>query len=109
MDVLYADVLLPLPLEGSFTYLVPPVFQPSLAVGCRVLVPLGANKQVTGVVMGLHGNKPAKGRLKSLIDQLDTEPLLGEETLAFWSWIAAYYCCTLGEVMNAALPAGLKP
>lgn len=109
MDRCYADVLLPLPLEGTFTYLVPPAFLPTLAVGCRVLVPLGASKQVTGVVMALHHQTPASTRVKSLIDCLDVEPLLGQETLAFWTWIAEYYCCTLGEVMNAALPAGLKP
>lgn len=109
MDACYADVLLPLPLEGTFTYLVPQALQPTLAVGCRVLAPLGANKQVTGVVMALHANKPASARIKPLLDSLDTTPLLGEETLAFWAWIADYYCCTLGEVMNAALPAGLKP
>lgn len=109
MEVLYADVLLPLPLEGTFTYQVPPVLQPTIAVGCRVLVPLGATKRVTGVVMALRDRYEAKGRSKPLLDQLDTEPLLGAETLSFWSWIAEYYCCTLGEVMNAALPAGLKP
>lgn len=109
MDACYADVLLPLPLEGNFTYLVPPDLQSSLTVGCRVIVPLGASKQVTGVVMALHSNKPSSTRIKPLLDALDAVPLLGTETLAFWAWIADYYCCTLGEVMNAALPAGLKP
>ncbi len=105
----FADVLLPLPLEGSFTYQVPADLLPVLRVGSRVLVFLGNNKQMTGIVLSIHQQKPAASRIKSIVKVFDHSSVIGEKTLDFWSWIASYYCCTMGEVMNAALPAGLKP
>jgi len=105
----FAEVLLPLPLEGTFTYNVPTEFLPQLSVGCRVLVPFGNQKVMTGIVLSMHAHLPDSPRIKFLIAILDDSPFLKEETLSFWSWIAAYYCCSMGEVFNAALPAALKP
>jgi len=105
----YTDVLLPLPLEVTFTYKVPTEWIPYLKVGCRVLVPFGNSKQLTGIVQLIHDSPPATTRIKSMLKILDERPFLGEMDLSFWSWIASYYCCTTGEVMNAALPASLRP
>lgn len=105
----YADVLLPLPLDVTFTYEVPLEWMSALNVGCRVLVPFGNSKQLTGIIQRIHTNPPASRNVKSIIKVLDDIPLLSEKELSFWAWIASYYCCTMGEVMKAALPAALKP
>jgi len=105
----YTDVLLPLPLEVTFTYKVPIEWMPQLKVGCRVLVPFGNRKQMTGIVQSIHNRPPATSRIKDILKVLDESPFLGERDFSFWSWIAGYYCCTTGEVLNAALPAALRP
>jgi len=105
----YADVLLPVPLEGAFTYAIPCDMFPDLMVGCRVVVPFGARKLMTGIVTEIHQRKPDSVNIKQLRTRLDQQPLIGQEQFCFWKWIASYYCCSMGEVMNAALPAGLRP
>ena len=106
---LYADVLLPLPLEVLFTYKVPVEWKPTLRVGCRVLVPFGNSKRLTGIVQSIHEKTPTGSRIKPILSVFDESPLLDEKERSFWSWIAGYYCCTKGEVMNAAMPAALRP
>lgn len=104
---MYVDVVLPLPLEGVFTYSLPTDLEQTVQVGCRVLVPFGARKIYTGVVMRLHDEAPQYAT-KDIMELLDDHPILLPGQLKLWQWIAAYYLCTLGEVFKAALPSGLK-
>lgn len=67
----------------------------------------GRKRHYTGVVFKIHGNPPGH-RSKPILSVLDVEPVVTSKQLQFWEWMADYYACTLGEVMNAALPAHLK-
>ncbi len=78
-----------------------------MAVGSRVLVPLGAQKILTGLVKQIHTNPPDY-RTKDIIDILDEFPVMNPIQLRFIHWLATYYLCTLGEVMLAALPNGFR-
>ena len=103
----FADILLPLALENTLTYGIPTDLQ--LAVGQRVVVPLGKRKRYTGIVTRLHDEAPAEGvELKYVEEVVDEAPLLLPAQLQFWEWLANYYICTKGEVLKAALPSGLK-
>lgn len=102
----FADVIVPVPLPRTFTYKIPE--GDSLTAGCRVLVPLGRRKIYTGVVRYVHDNAPDSYKPKEVIEVLDPTPLISEKQLDFWDWMSEYYVCSLGEVMTAALPAGLK-
>lgn len=104
----YADVLLPLPLNQTFTYSVPSEMLPLIQVGCRVIVPLGARKLYTAVVLKLHGDKPEHYQTKPLLTLLDQQPVLRETQLRLWNWLSDYYLCAPGEVLKAALPSGMK-
>ena len=103
----FADILLPLALENTLTYGIPTDLQ--LAVGQRVVVPLGKRKRYTGIVTRLHDEAPAEGvELKYVEEAVDEAPLLLPAQLQFWEWLSNYYICTKGEVLKAALPSGLK-
>ena len=104
----YADVILPLPLEGMFTYSVPAPWQESIAVGMRVLVPFGRGKNYVGLVARLHDEKPGDYEVKELLHVLDSAPMVLPAQLRLWQWIAGYYMSPVGEVYKAALPSGLK-
>lgn len=107
--LLYADVILPLPLYSSFTYIVPEIFREQLLTGSRVLVPFGENGCYTGIVESIHMNPPASDIVsKEIMLPLDSKPILRNPQLKFWHWISEYYLCAPGEVMKAALPAALK-
>jgi primosomal protein N' (replication factor Y) len=103
----FADVLLPLYLPGTFTYRIPPTLQ-NIAVGSRVLVPLGRKKIYTAIVVQTHDIEPKGYEIKEIISQLDDKPILRYPQLKFWDWISNYYMCTVGEVYKAAVPSGLK-
>jgi primosomal protein N' (replication factor Y) len=105
---LYADVILPLPLEGSFTYVIPEELAGKVAPGMRVVVQFGAKKFYSGLVRSIHGNKPENFSAKLIETVLDEKPILPESCFLLWSWISEYYHCTIGEVLKAALPSGLK-
>ena len=104
----YADVILPLPLPGFFTYSVPQQMQEQVAFGMRVLVPFGRNKSYVGLIARLHDNKPEGYEVKDLLQLMDAQPILLEQQFKLWQWIADYYMSPIGEVYKAALPAGLK-
>ena len=104
----YADVILPLPLEGYFTYSLPQALQGHVQVGVRVLVPFGKSKHYVGLVARLHDEKPMDYEVKPISLLMDEKPILLESQLRQWEWIADYYMSPIGEVMKAALPAGLK-
>ncbi len=103
----YASLLLPLPLPGFFTYAVPEEMAETLKVGVRVVVQFGKKKLYTALVREIHEQKPDI-EVKEIISQMDAKPVVNAMQFEFWEWLAAYYLCTMGEVMNAALPPALK-
>lgn len=103
----YVDVILPLPLEGLFTYGVSDELAAQVQAGVRVVVPFNKSKRYTAIAVRLHDEKPDFDT-KNIIEILDTQPIILPEQLRLWQWISDYYMAPLGEVMNAALPAGLK-
>ena len=104
---MYADVILPLPLEGLFTYGLPASLADMVRVGERVLAPLGKSKKYIAVVMRVHDKKPDFD-VKDIEELLDDQPAVGERQLKLWNWIADYYLSPIGEVYKAAMPSGLK-
>lgn len=104
----YAEVLLPLPLTGFFTYKVPDMMAEAIRPGCRVVVPFGRTKFYTGIVAGLTPRRPEGFETKEISQLLDSEPIVRHPQMKFWEWIADYYLCSSGEVFRAAVPAGLK-
>ena len=104
----YADLILPLPLQGTFTYALPLAMQSTVQVGMRVLVPFGRNKTYLGIVARLHEVQPQGYEVKNVTQLMDTEPIVTAQQLKLWQWIADYYLAPIGEVYKAALPAGLK-
>lgn len=105
----YADVLLPLPLAGAFTYSVPNAIAADVAVGKRVAVQFGVRKKYSGIVIRVHDDAPAHDiTVKPILEVIDTSSVVTTRQLSFWHWMAEYYMCTEGEVMKAALPAGMK-
>ena len=103
----YVDVILPLPLEGMFTYAVSPELATRVQVGVRVVVPFSKSKRYTAIVARCHDDKP-DFEVRDVEDVLDEQPILMPQQLHLWQWISQYYMAPLGDVMNAALPAGLK-
>lgn len=103
----YVDVILPLPLEGTFTYSVPEPMVAQVRMGVRVLVPLGRSKTYTAMAVRLHSEKP-EFETRPIIQVIDAEPVLIEQQLRLWQWISTYYMSPIGDVFKAALPAGLK-
>ncbi len=105
---LFADVILPLAVPNLYTYRVPYDWNNLILPGQRVVVQFGKNKLYMALVKRLHQNPPKAYQAKYVQDILDATPIVNEIQLNFWDWIASYYLCTPGEVMNAALPAGLR-
>jgi len=104
----YADLILPLPLQGTFTYTIPVSMQGMVQVGMRVLVPFGRNKTYLGIVARLHDEQPQGYEVKSVTQLMDAEPVVTPGQLRLWQWISDYYLSPIGDVYKAALPAGLK-
>lgn len=107
---MFADVVLPLAVPGAYTYRIPELLLGRVVMGSRVVVPLGKSKRYTGIVLRLHEETSdlATDSLKDIEELVDTTPLLLENQIALWRWMAHYYLCYPGEVMKAALPSGLK-
>ena len=104
---LFADVLLPLPVDGYFTYRVPFELNDMMKPGIRVAVQFGKKKLYTALVRKIH-EKPPMVVPKYILAVLDDEPIVNDIQFRFWEWMADYYMCTPGEVMSAALPPGFK-
>lgn len=106
----YIEVIVPLPLNAVFTYSVPEAMMKSIHVGSRVVVPFGRKKFYTAIVRNTVAARPEGYEVKEIERVLDPadEPALVHPQLQFWDWIAEYYLCAIGDVMAAALPAGLK-
>lgn len=104
---LFADILLPLPIKGTFTYRVPFELNDAIKAGHRVTVQFGKKKVYAGLVKRLHQQVP-QSVPKYILHLLDNQVLVNPTQFAFWEWLAAYYMSTEGEVMNAALPSSFK-
>ena len=103
----YVDIMLPVPLDGLFTYSVPPLLEGKAERGRRVLVQFGRNKTYVGLIIRQHNDKPGFA-VKDISLVLDDEPIVTDTQLELWRWIAAYYMAAPGDVLSAALPGGLK-
>ncbi len=105
----YAEIILPLPLQNTYTYAVPENMQEQLKPGCLVLVPFGKTKKYTGIVAYLHSIPPEHHfEIKEILSLEEEKPVIRKQQFRFWEWISTYYLCKLGEVYKAALPSGFK-
>ena len=105
---LFAEILLPLPIPGTFTYRLPFELNQKARVGQRAVVQFGKTKVMSGLIISLTDEVPDCNNIKYLLDILDDDPVVNEKQLKLWDWIASYYMCYLGEVMQVALPSALK-
>jgi len=105
---LFAEILLPLPIPGSFTYRVPYELNDKAKVGQRAVVQFGKTKIMSGLIVSLTTEVPDCNNIKYLLDILDDDPVVNAQQLQLWNWISSYYLCYLGEVIQAALPSALK-
>lgn len=105
---MFADVILPLPLPGTFTYSIPAEMERTILPGCRVTVPLGNKKSYTALVVTLHDKKPEEYEVKEIKELLDETPIVTSIQTRLWEWISRYYLCSLGDIYKAAIPQGLK-
>ena len=104
----FADVVLPVPLPGLFTYALPEALAPQAQAGCRVSVPFGNKKITVGLIARLHNTPPAGVDVKVILDILDVSPVILPHQLNLWQWISDYYLCSIGEVFKAAVPSKMK-
>ncbi len=104
----FADLILPVPIPKLFTYRVPRDMADLLKIGARVIVPFGKNRVYTAVVGRIHTQPPSNYQAKYILELLDEYPLVTTYQLELFQWMAEYYLCNIGEVLNCALPSGLK-
>ena len=105
----YVDLMLPVPLEGFFTYSVPERLRERMQFGVRVIVTFGPKKTYVGIVVRTHDNTPEGGyKIKEIIDIVDDKPMMLDKQMKLWQWIAEYYLAPIGDVYKAAMPSGLK-
>ncbi len=105
---IFADVIVPVAVPNLFTYRVPRQLAEHIRIGARVVVQFGKTKVVTAVVAHLHHQPPQKYQAKYILELLDETPMVIPQQLSLFQWIADYYMCHVGEVLNVALPSGLK-
>ena len=104
----YAEILLPVPPDQTFTYYIPENMQGDISVGARVVVNFGKRKLYTGIVVSLHNQKPDFDA-KAIEGLQDDSSFVTSKQLELWKWISDYYCCSKGDVLNAAIPSALIP
>ncbi|NOU45592.1 MAG: primosomal protein N' [Bacteroidales bacterium] len=105
---LFADVIVPIPVRGTFTYRVPFVMNGEVAVGKRAIVQFGSKKLYACFIYRVHQEIPKNYIPKYIIGVLDEQPIMTNSQFGFWEWMREYYLCHLGEVMQAALPTVFK-
>ncbi|SEK67083.1 replication restart helicase PriA [Parapedobacter koreensis] len=105
---LFVEVVLPLAISKTYTYRIPSALDSQVAIGKRVIVQFGKNKVYSAIVYRMTYQAPSLYEAKYILDVLDEQPIVDDVQLRLWDWIASYYLCTLGEVMQAALPSALK-
>jgi primosomal protein N' (replication factor Y) len=103
----YAEVIVPVALEGYFTYFIPDDLSEKIRPGIRVEVGFGKRKHYSGIVRRVITEQYWPDA-KPILDVLDENPIITPKQLALWDWISDYYMCTPGEVMNAALPNAFR-
>jgi primosomal protein N' (replication factor Y) (superfamily II helicase) len=108
MSAYYTDLLLPLPLAGTFTYAVSEEQARDLLPGMRVTVPFGKKNVYTALVIRIHQQAPEGYEIKEVLSVLDSRPVVFDSQIRLWEWISEYYLCAQGEVFKAALPSQLK-
>ena len=106
-ETLFAEVILPIALPKTFTYRIPYDMNELVCTGKRVSVQFGKKKIYSALVHHVHKQVPQGYQAKYIHAVIDDEPVVNATQIKFWEWIADYYMCSLGEVMNAALPAGM--
>ena len=104
----FAELILPLPVHGTFTYRIPYEMNDWVKIGVRVVVQFGKRKVYAAIVQEVHERIPTEYVPKYILAILDSKPIVYKKQLAFWDWISTYYMASLGELMNAALPSALK-
>ena len=102
----FVEVILPLALDKTFTYLVSEAEFKYIKPGMRIAVPFGKSKMYTALAIETHQNPPTLYEAKEIHQILDEDAIVNEWQLKHWQWIASYYMCTTGEVFRAALPSG---
>ena len=108
MPTLYSEIILPLPLNATFTYRIPEAMVNKIKIGHRVIVQFGSKKFYTGIVSSISPIAPEGYEVKDIATLLDEHPIVKHPQLKFWEWISDYYLCSIGEVYKAAVPVGLK-
>lgn len=108
MPTLYAEIILPLPLNATFTYRIPESMNDELKIGHRVIVQFGKKKFYTGIVSAITPIAPEGYDVKDISTILDKYPIVRHPQLKLWQWISDYYLCAIGDVYKAAVPVGLK-
>jgi primosomal protein N' (replication factor Y) (superfamily II helicase) len=107
-ETFFAELVLPVPIPKLFTYRVPLNLNDQVKTGQRAIVQFGDRKILTGLIVSIHQQPPKDYEAKYILEVLDEFPSVNDHQFKLFQWIADYYACTLGEVVNAALPAGLK-
>ena len=104
----FANVIIPLSLDGVFTYQIPTELEEHIRIGQRVVVPFGGKKLYTAIVSELHNQKPELYKTKEIYSLLEDFSMVTPEQIEFWKWISEYYLCSLGDVYRNAFPSALK-
>lgn len=107
-NTFFAEIMLPVPIPKLFTYRVPALLNDTIKIGQRVIVQFGQKKILTGIIAQLHKHPPLAYEAKYILELIDENEIIGPRQFSLYQWIADYYMCTVGEVINAALPSGLK-
>jgi primosomal protein N' len=105
--MLTANIILPFPLNDTYTYYVPQAMEEHICVGQRVIVSFGAKRFFTGIVYSL-GEASDVADLKPIAEIIDNKPIVSQDQLLYWRRLADYYICSLGDIMRMALPSALR-
>ena len=101
----FIEVILPIPIQKTFTYSVTEEEANFLQIGMRVAVPFGKSKMYSALVLNIHQTRPTLYEAKEIHQILDETPLVNKQQLQHWQWISEYYMCSLGDVYRASLPS----
>ena len=104
----YVTVIIPIAVPKPYTYYVPEELVQNIKFGVRVEVQFGKSKLYSALVMKVHDEAPKEYKPKPIISIIDHAPIIFPTQIKLWRWMSKYYACTLGEIMNAALPSGMK-
>ena len=106
---IFAQIIIPVPVAGTFTYEIPISMVERIRVGQSVIVQFGGKKLYTGIVASLSPTPPEGFNIKSVMEIVDERPTVTQKQLELWQWTSDYYMCPIGDVYKAAVPVGLRP